>query len=107
MDYLIFASLIATTNPVVRYFVKVFRKDPFQGIYHANAFDLSFVIPYFIILGILSIYGIHRYWLTYTYIKHRDKARPPAKEFAQLPRVTVQLPIYNERYVVERLLEER
>ena len=105
MDYLIFASLIATTNPVVRYFVKVFRKDPFQGIYHANAFDLSFVIPYFIILGILSIYGIHRYWLTYIYLKHRDKARPPAEEFEQLPRVTVQLPIYNERYVVERLLE--
>jgi cellulose synthase/poly-beta-1,6-N-acetylglucosamine synthase-like glycosyltransferase len=30
---------------------------------------------------------------------------PPLK-FEQLPRITVQLPIYNERYVVERLLEE-
>jgi len=105
MDYLFIASLLVATNPVVRYFTKVFRKDPFQGIYHANAFDLSFVIPYFIILGILSIYGIHRYYLTYLYMKNRAKAPKPKGEFERLPRVTVQLPIYNERYVVERLLE--
>ena len=29
-----------------------------------------------------------------------------AARFEQLPRVTIQLPIYNERFVVERLLEE-
>lgn len=109
MNQLLLAILVAPANPVVKavgsYFYKVFHKDPFRGIYHANAFDLSILIPYFTILIILSVYGIHRYTLVYLYVKNRSKAPKPKGEFAALPRVTVQLPIYNERYVVERLLE--
>jgi cellulose synthase/poly-beta-1,6-N-acetylglucosamine synthase-like glycosyltransferase len=99
------AALLAPTNPVAHYFYLIFHKDPFRGIYQPNAFDLSFEIPYFTILILLSIYGLHRYCLTYLYLKHRRNAPKPAAEFSELPRVTVQLPIYNERYVVERLLE--
>ncbi len=106
MLHFLFASLIlAPGNPVLKYFHTVFRKDPFQGIYQTNAFDLSILIPYFIILIILSIYGIHRYHLTYLYLRNRKNAPKPRGDFEQLPRVTIQLPIYNERYVVERLLE--
>jgi cellulose synthase/poly-beta-1,6-N-acetylglucosamine synthase-like glycosyltransferase len=105
MHQILFAILAAPNNPVVKYFYKVFHKDPFQGIYQPNAFDLSILIPYFTILIILSVYGIHRYSLVYLYVKNRSKAPKPKGEFAQLPRVTIQLPIYNERYVVERLLE--
>ncbi len=54
------ALLLAPTNPVAKYFYHVFHKDPFRGIYRANAFDLSILIPYFTILIILSVYGIHR-----------------------------------------------
>jgi len=98
--------LIAAPGPFVRYAQRIFQKDPFQGLYQPNAFDLSILIPYFTILIILSIYGLHRYHLTWIYLKHRKNApKPPAKDFEMLPRVTVQLPIYNERYVVERLLE--
>ena len=39
MDQLLLAILLAPTNPVVKYFYKVFHKDPFRGIYHANAFS--------------------------------------------------------------------
>src|SRR5260370_3913028 len=55
----------------------------------------------------LSIYGCHRYVMIRGYYKHRKNipTEPPQK-FEQLPRVTVQLPIYNECYVVERLIEE-
>ena len=88
-----------------RYFTSLFHKDPFRGIYHVNAFDLSILIPYFAVLSILSIYGIHRYFLTYLYVRNKQKAPKPAKRTGPLPRVTIQLPIYNERYVVERLLE--
>ena len=102
---LYFAILIADANPLVRYVQHIFHKDPFQGIYVPNAFDLSVLIPYFTILVILSIYGLHRYYLTYLYLKNRKKLPRPLKEFELLPRVTVQLPIFNERYVVERLLE--
>lgn len=105
MSHLLLASLIVQANPVVRYIRHIFRKDPFQGIYEPNAFDLAILVPYFTILIILSIYGIHRYYLTYLYLKNRKRTPQPQKFFEELPRVTVQLPIFNERYVVERLLE--
>ena len=105
MHQLLFAILVAPANPVVKYFFKVFHKDPFRGIYQPNAFDLSILIPYFTILIILAMYGIHRYCLVYLYMKNRGKAPQPLRQFEVLPRVTIQLPIFNERYVVERLLE--
>ena len=105
MSNLLVLNLLIQTNPVVRYFLRIFHKDPFRGIYQANGFDLSILIPYFTILGILSIYGLHRYYLTFLYLKNRNKAPRPLERFDSLPRVTVQLPIYNERYVAERLLD--
>src|SRR5512136_1385865 len=105
MSHLYFTILIANANPLVRYVQHIFRRDPFQGIYVPNAFDLAILIPYFTILIILSVYGIHRYCLTYLYMKNRGKLPKPAKQFDELPRVTIQLPIFNERYVIERLLE--
>ena len=102
---LYFAAIIAQANPVVRYFYHLFHKDPFSGIYRANAFDLSILIPYFGILTFLALFGLHRYHLTYLFLKNRRKTPKAPKPFDQLPRITVQLPIYNERYVVERLLE--
>src|SRR5438874_6023544 len=101
---LLLAGLIAPKNPVVRYILQVFHRDPFRGLYHPNAFDLAILIPYFTILIILSVYGVHRYYLTYLYLKHRRNLPRPRETFERLPRVTVQLPMYNERYVVERLL---
>ncbi|MDR3674991.1 MAG: glycosyltransferase family 2 protein [Acidobacteriota bacterium] len=105
MHPLLLAILLAPANPVAKFLYKVFHKDPFRGIYQPNAFDLSILIPYFTILIILSIYGIHRYCLVYLYVKNRGKAPKPLKQFEALPRITIQLPIFNERYVIERLLE--
>ncbi len=105
MDYLLLLILPLHSSSLGRYFNSIFHKDPFRGIYHVNAFDLAILIPYFTILSILSIYGIHRYFLTYLYVKNKRKAPKPPKYSGPLPRVTIQLPIYNERYVVERLLE--
>ena len=105
MIHILLGMLLVPTNPVAHYFYLLFHRDPFRGIYQPNAFDRSIEIPYFVILVILSIYGIHRYCLTYLYLKNRKKAPQPKNCFEQLPRITVQLPIYNERYVVERLLD--
>ena len=83
-----------------------FLDTTFRGLYHANGFDLALLIPYFIVLILLAGYGMHRYVLVYLYYKHRkNRTVEPAARFADLPRVTVQLPIFNEQYVVERLLE--
>lgn len=59
---------------------------------------------YLSVLLVLSAYGIHRYFIIYLFLKHRKQKSLPAAQFEQLPRVTVQLPIFNEVYVVERLL---
>ena len=89
-----------------QYIRQHFLDKTFQGLYHANAFDLALLIPYFIVLILLASYGAHRYVLVYLYYKNREnQTREPAQRFAELPRVTVQLPIFNEQYVVERLLD--
>ena len=78
----------------------------FQGLYQINGFDLALLIPYFMVLIILAAYGSHRYWMVYVYYKHKkNKTTDPPGRFEQLPRITVQLPIFNEQYVVDRLLD--
>jgi len=100
----LFAFFLVRQSPVSHYWHKLTDRT-FTGLYHANAFDLMMMIPYFLVLFILALYGLHRYWLVYDYYKYAKNipAAPPAVIF--WPRVTVQLPIYNERYVIERLVD--
>src|SRR6187399_1971620 len=56
-----------------------------------------------VLLG-LSAYGIHRYFIIYLYLKNRKRPPVPVRYFEKLPKVTVQLPIFNEVYVAERLI---
>ena len=81
--------------------------DTFAGIHQLAWFDWAILIPYFGMLAILSVYGLHRFDTIYTYFKHRKNVTTePATLFDALPRVTIQLPLYNERYVLERLIDE-
>ena len=62
---------------------------------------------YAICVLILAAYGLNSFVLTLIYWFHPRTEKPTAdlpRTFASLPSVTVQLPVYNERYVVERLL---
>jgi cellulose synthase/poly-beta-1,6-N-acetylglucosamine synthase-like glycosyltransferase len=81
--------------------------DTFAGIHQLSWFDWAILVPYFGILALLSVYGLHRFETIRTYFKHRGNAvdEPPFR-FGKLPRVTIQLPLYNERYVLERLIDE-
>src|SRR5207237_3891226 len=79
--------------------------DHWNALYKLTSFDIFILIPYLAILTILAIYGVHRYHLVYLYLKNKDKVAVPKSRFTELPKVTVQLPIYNEMYVVERLVE--
>jgi cellulose synthase/poly-beta-1,6-N-acetylglucosamine synthase-like glycosyltransferase len=79
--------------------------DHWNGLYQLTAFDVFILIPYLSVLSILAIYGIHRYHLVYLYLKNKHKVAQPKAKFEIKPPVTVQLPIYNEMYVVERLVE--
>jgi len=60
---------------------------------------------YFSLMTVLSIYGIHRYFLVYLYYRHKKNIPRPKRRFDELPGVVVQLPIFNEALVVERLIE--
>ena len=99
------ATLLATKG-IGQYIRQHLFDKTFQGLYHTDAFDLALLIPYFVVLILLAGYGLHRYVLVYLYFKHKNKrTTEPAGCFKELPRVTVQLPIFNEQYVVERLLD--
>jgi len=83
-----------------------YADQTFRGLYEWNAFDAAILFPYFAVMIVLAIYGMHRYQMVYLYWKYRKNYRPdPDAYFADLPQITVQLPIYNEQFVVERLLE--
>jgi len=71
------------------------------------AMELSgFVVgTYLVVLLVLAFYGFHRSSLVWLYYRNRDKKPRPLGRFSELPAVTVQLPLFNEMYVVERLLD--
>lgn len=101
----VYYGLFLTLSPVQRA-VNALSDDTFAGAHKLTWFDWSLLIPYFAIMAVLSMYGMYRYEVIRNYLKHRKKLpQGPPAQFEILPRVTVQLPLYNERYVVERLLD--
>ncbi|HUC07932.1 MAG TPA: hypothetical protein VMR96_07555, partial [Solirubrobacterales bacterium] len=64
-----------------------------------------FLATYFAVLVVLSLYGSHRYVMAFLYYKYKGNLPTPAGRFTELPRVTIQLPIFNEMYVIERLID--
>src|SRR5205809_371574 len=59
---------------------------------------------YFFVLIILAVYGWHRYYLVYLYLTNRDKEPKTGPTLSPQPVVTIQLPLYNEMYVADRLI---
>jgi cellulose synthase/poly-beta-1,6-N-acetylglucosamine synthase-like glycosyltransferase len=60
---------------------------------------------YLAVLIVLAVYGLHRTALISMYYRNRHRKPRPAGRFSELPAVTVQLPLFNEMYVAERLLD--
>jgi cellulose synthase/poly-beta-1,6-N-acetylglucosamine synthase-like glycosyltransferase len=67
--------------------------------------DVVWTFCYLSVLIGLSGYGLHRYFIVYLFLKNRRRVPHPLSHFEQLPIITVQLPLFNEIYVVERLLK--
>lgn len=67
-------------------------------------------IVYFAAMAGLALYGIHRMWLLYCWFHEKrvnrlqDTVQTPA-QLSSFPFITVQLPIYNERFVARRLID--
>lgn len=65
---------------------------------------LLFLTFYAVAISVLALFGLHKFFLLYQYSRYRRsvlKNPPPPKEW---PQVTVQLPVFNERYVIKRLI---
>ena len=92
----------------LRHYLKAMQQTDitFKHLYHWNSFDAALLLPYFAVMILLAIYGVHRYTLVYIYFKYSKNYHPaPPAHFEELPRVTVQLPIFNEQFVIDRLID--
>lgn len=69
--------------------------------------DVLVLGAYFTTVTLLSVFGLHRLVLIALYYWHRDQVAAPEPPLADdaCPPVLVQLPVFNERYVVERLVD--
>lgn len=72
-------------------------RDPIYG--------MIWMACYVLLAGGLSIYCFHRLFILFLYFRHKADRPQPQSRFAQLPLVTVQIPLYNEMYVAGRLLD--
>ena len=98
--------IFAGQNGLRHYLKAQYGDQTFKGLYHWNLFDAAVLLPYFAVMIILALYGVHRYTMCYLYFKYRKNYNPnPPMHFDELPRVTVQLPIFNEQFVIDRLIE--
>ena len=70
-----------------------------------TAVHIALLAMYLFVLLVVCVYGLHRYALVYLYYKHRDNQPRPGSRFPEWPSVTVQLPMYNERFVARRVIE--
>lgn len=69
-------------------------------------FNFCWLVAYFLVLVGMSGYGFHRLLMVWLYLKHRKDIPSPAGQWEDLPMVTIQLPMFNEKFVVEGLLRK-
>jgi cellulose synthase/poly-beta-1,6-N-acetylglucosamine synthase-like glycosyltransferase len=63
------------------------------------------LITYMLSLTVLFVFGSHGFIMIYYYLKFRSKKLPPSDDIVSYPVVSVQLPVFNEMYVVGRLID--
>lgn len=107
----IFTAILPEPDPgqlFQTYFLDALNKTShnISPLYRLDAFDWTILSLYFIILAVLSIYGAYRIKQVVDFWRYRRIVPRPGAFFGEteLPRITVQLPLFNEMYVVERLL---
>ena len=64
----------------------------------------TFLVGHYVLLSVLCVFGLHRFYLTFGALRSYKKPHPTG-QFQDLPHLTVQLPLYNEKYVAERLID--
>ena len=88
----------------------LFNWGDYQGKEHYWSHMLARVILviYGLCLLLIFFYSVIQLSLAIAYVKNKKKQQSrvtPPFDFANAPKVTVQLPMYNEMYVAERIIE--
>jgi len=69
-----------------------------------NALSILWFSIYTFVTVALALYGFHRLVIIFLYFKHSRNKPTPTKTFSELPLVTIQLPVFNEKHVINRLI---
>lgn len=70
-----------------------------------SVLSMSIIAIHFVLLLILCLFGLHRLSMVFRWFRYRKFQPKQPKLFEQLPRVTVQIPLYNERMVAQRIVD--
>ena len=70
-----------------------------------SSFEITLIVVHFTLLAILCLFGLHRMSMAYRWFRYRDRRPEPQDSFIDLPAVTVQIPLFNERFVAERAID--
>lgn len=64
-----------------------------------------FFVFYVFVMVVLFIFGIHTYLMVWLYQRNSKKCDLVHHKLEDFPVVTIQLPVFNEKFVVERLID--
>ncbi len=109
LSAVVMLSSSLASDPLFREYVEgavAKTAENISPLYRLDAFDWTVLAAYFALLGVLSAFGVYRVKQVVDFWRCRRAGPRPESFFAEdeLPSVTVQLPLFNEVYVVERLL---
>ncbi|NLX14381.1 MAG: glycosyltransferase [Phycisphaerales bacterium] len=76
-----------------------------EAIFSEELFLYGYLLVYLLVLGLVCFYGLHRYQLVHLYYKYRRNTPRIRACFLHRPRITVQLPMFNESAVARRLID--
>ncbi len=97
----------APQNGLRHYLKMQYADQTFKGLYHWNWFDAALLLPYFAVMIVLAHLRRPPLYALLPLFQVPQELRPQSAMaiLNELPLVTVQLPIFNEQFVIDRLIE--
>ena len=84
-----------------------FKSFAWPEIVSASLVTMRYSVTALFWLGLVlvGLYGLHRYWLVFLFHRYRRQLPRPTRRFDTLPHITVQLPMFNEGNVAQRIID--
>ena len=69
-----------------------------------STFSIILISVHFLLLLILCLFGLHRLSMVVRWFFYSKTTVKKPEQFSELPKITVQIPLYNERLVAKRIV---